>query len=287
MTRGCYRKAGLDPRDTQYFKAHGTGIQAGDTVNTRAMTTVIAADRDPLLIGPVNTNLGHTGTASGLTGIIKTVLALERATIPSSINFEMSNSKLVLDEWSLKLVRRLETWPSSPVRRASINNFGYGGTNAHLIVEEATSWNRIKLRGKEPLATSRFTSLTPQASVLSGGDKQACQRIVSNLADFLDQHASSLELENKAILNSLAYTIGQRRSRFSWTAAHPVHTTDGNGTVVQTLRLPKFKPARSFRGSKGRIGIVFTDQGTQRYAMGRELGESYPAYRASIQLAKD
>ena len=124
LVRGCCRKAGIDPRETQYFEAHGTGTQAGDTVEARAIGTVFASCPEPLLIGSIKTNIGHTEAASGLASIIKVAMAMERGLIPPSINFETPNPKLALEEWNLRLVRELEKWPAASIRRASINNFG-------------------------------------------------------------------------------------------------------------------------------------------------------------------
>lgn len=303
LVRGCYRKAGLDPRDTQYFEAHGTGTQAGDTVEARAIASVFGSDREPLLIGSIKTNIGHTEAASGLGSIIKTALALEKGVIPPSINFEKPNPKIALEDWNLKLVRELEHWPAAPIRRASINNFGYGGSNAHIIMESSASWvsdtagtnGYIKEYNDGSLNMSSKSGKVIQVKsnvqceldgskvlVLSGKDEQACQRMVSNLADFLEQDEST-HPGSESFLESLVYTLGQRRTRFPWTAAYPVSITEGNAPIAQLLKSPKFKPTRSSR--RPRIGMVFTGQGAQWHAMGRELIDAYPVYKASIKEA--
>ncbi|KAJ5787110.1 polyketide synthase [Penicillium paradoxum] len=307
LVRECYRKAGLDPRDTQYFEAHGTGTQAGDTAEARAIASVFASDREPLLIGSIKTNIGHTEAASGLGSIIKTALAIEKGVIPASINFEKPNPKLALEDWNLKLVRELEQWPSASVRRASINNFGYGGSNAHIIMEGSASWvsdggsingysnGHVRGRTNGSLSASNKSGKISQLKshvqsdlddskvlVLSGKDEQACQKMISNLADFLEQDQST-HSNRKSFLESLVYTLGQRRTRFPWTAAYPVPITEGIGAVAQVVKSPKFKPTRSSR--RPRIGMVFTGQGAQWHAMGRELINAYPVYRASLEEA--
>ncbi|GIJ86782.1 polyketide synthase [Aspergillus pseudoviridinutans] len=297
----CYRKAGLDPRDTQYFEAHGTGTQAGDTVEPRAIATIFASsDREPLLIGSVKTNIGHTEAASGLGSIIKTALAMEKGIIPPSINFEKPNPKIALEDWNLRLVRELEKWPAAAIRRASINNFGYGGANAHIIMEDGASWipafagrnaysnghsnghgiyrKHVQLDGH-----ARISHDNSKVFVLSGKDEQACQRMISNLKDYLEQQKLTQPNPGE-LLESLAYTLGQRRTRFPWVAAHPVPVTEGIDTVIQALDSPKFKPIRSSRAP--RIGMVFTGQGAQWYAMGRELVNAYPVYKESLEEAE-
>jgi acyl transferase domain-containing protein len=115
LIRSCYRKAGLDPSQTAYFEAHGTGTPTGDPIEARAIASVFQHTRssdEPLRIGSVKTNIGHTETASGLASIIKVTLALEKGQIPPSINFEKPNEKLHLEEWKLKVT----CWPS-PTKR--------------------------------------------------------------------------------------------------------------------------------------------------------------------------
>ncbi|KAF3028235.1 t1pks [Penicillium rubens] len=303
LVRGCYQKAGLDPRETQYFEAHGTGTQAGDTIEAQGIATVFASRQEPLLIGSIKTNVGHTEAASGLASIIKTALAMENGVIPPSINFEKPNPKISLDDWNLKLVREVETWPAGPIRRASINNFGYGGSNAHIILEDSASW--VKAIGGQngrtngfadghsngPNANGHHSTLDPHVQesqviskvlVLSGKDKQACEKMTANLADYLRQ-TQSTNSNPRELLDSLIYTLGQRRSRFPWVVAHPIPVTEGYETVVQTLQSPKFKPTRTSR--RPRIGMVFTGQGAQWNAMGRELIEAYPVFKASLQEA--
>ena len=106
LIRDCYRRAGLDPAQTAYFEAHGTGTPTGDPIEVTAIASVFKntrTDQQPLRIGSVKTNIGHTETASGVAAIIKVALALEKGQIPPSINFEKPNAKLHLDEWKLKV----------------------------------------------------------------------------------------------------------------------------------------------------------------------------------------
>lgn len=234
LIRECYRRAGLRPEDTQYFEAHGTGTQAGDTIEARAIATVFG-DADgrrgnPLLIGSVKTNIGHTEAASGLASIIKTTLAMERGVIPPSINFEKPNPKIPLEHWNLKLVRDLTSWPPASSRRASINNFGYGGTNAHIIMESSHSWIRDsaddnghgngrpngRLSGASMNGNANHTNEeTKQVLVISAKDQTACQRMVSNLKDFLVTQKESIKpADSQQFLKRLVYTLGQHRSRF-------------------------------------------------------------------------
>ncbi|TVY81978.1 Asperfuranone polyketide synthase afoG, partial [Lachnellula suecica] len=145
LQKECYRRAGLDPINTQYFEAHGTGTPSGDPIEARSIAAVFGPHTGrtkPLLIGSVKTNIGHTEAASGLAAVIKVVLALENGQIPPSVNFEKLNPELRFEEWGLKVATKLEPWPAAEdeARRASINNFGFGGTNSHVILEDAKSF---------------------------------------------------------------------------------------------------------------------------------------------------
>ena len=128
--RECYRRAGLSPNGTQYFEAHGTGTHTGDPIEARSIAAVFGPHTDriePLLIGSVKSNIGPTEAASGLAGLIKAVLALEKVQNPPKINYKKPNPKFRLDKRGLKVATELEAWPTTgnEPRRASINNFGY------------------------------------------------------------------------------------------------------------------------------------------------------------------
>ena len=123
LIRDCYLRAGLDPAETTYFEAHGTGTATGDPIEAKAIASVFKDSRPlgqpPLLLGSVKTNIGHTETASGLASIIKVTLALEKGYIPPNINFEKANPGLDLPGWNIKVSHLLLT-PFFPKRHLSI-----------------------------------------------------------------------------------------------------------------------------------------------------------------------
>ncbi|KAL4803093.1 hypothetical protein BDV18DRAFT_163154 [Aspergillus unguis] len=281
LIRDCYRRAGLNPRDTQYFEAHGTGTVTGDPIECRAIATVFKDDRPaehPLPIGSIKSNVGHTEAVSGLASLIKVVLALERGKIPPSINFREPNPRLKLADWRLQVATELVDWPLGPegIRRASINNFGFGGTNAHLIVENSPAAQN------DQSATGLLTSgthLDSQLLVFSARDEQACRDMVSNFKLYLQQNATPDTLEH--LMQSAAYTLDKRRTRFPYIAAHHVPVKNGVENAIEIIGSPKFSPVRTTGTS--RVGLVFTGQGAQWYAMGRELISTYPIFEASLR----
>ncbi|KAL4865188.1 hypothetical protein BDV12DRAFT_200380 [Aspergillus spectabilis] len=316
LMRECYRRAGLDPRGTQYFEAHGTGTPAGDPIEAGAMAEIFGSgegrenEQYYLRIGSVKTNVGHTEAASGLAAVVKGVLSLEKGLIPPTVNYETPNPKLRLDEWRLKVVRLMEHWPDSMVdgpRRMSINNFGYGGANAHVILESADPWtlpsdlDLIPVRGNRHVNGTRYTNDisndtsddTTKVLILSARDERGCQQMVSDLKAYLENLKSLAPEASEQLLRNLSYTLCERRTLFQWVAAHQVRLekTDEPGrnpldAAIQALDTPRFKPACRVTDTNPRIGMIFTGQGAQWYAMGRELLTSYPVFRRSIEDAE-
>jgi acyl transferase domain-containing protein len=139
--RKTYAQAGLNPAETRFFEAHGTGTPAGDPIEAGAiseMFTKYRSPEEPLYIGAVKSNIGHSEGASGITSVIKGILTLENGIIPANVHFEKRNSKIP-DEWNLFFPTKAVAWPQTKngLRRMSLNSFGVSGTNAHIVMEDA------------------------------------------------------------------------------------------------------------------------------------------------------
>ena len=138
LIRECYARAGYDLKDTGYVEAHMTGTAAGDPVEAEAIARTFGKSRaahDPVVVGSIKTNVGHTEPVSGLAAVIKATFALKNRLIPPNLNFEIPNPQIDLQSWHLKVPTAPVPWPEDKLLRASVNNFGYGGTNSHLILE--------------------------------------------------------------------------------------------------------------------------------------------------------
>lgn len=353
LIRLCYEKAGLDPTETAYVEAHGTGTKAGDPTEAAAIHAVMCRGCprvEPLYVGSVKSNIGHLETASGLAAIIKVALALEKGLIPPSINFDVGNENIPFNEWNLKVriffhlpfhflyssfasasglltqrqvPRRLEPWPAGFPRRASINNFGYGGANAHVIIEAwqpylGSTMNSLKITSpidspgdsydestasssvgndedcfdkEEGISThtpinsvsvnsepEEVSAIDTRVLILSTKDEAVIQSMVENLKDYV----ANSEMNDDQLVSRLAHTLGQRRSNFPWRIALSFQASK-DGLLSALNDSAKLLPTRSMKAS--RIGFVFTGQGAQWYAMGRELIGAYPVFAATLQEA--
>ncbi len=208
LIRRTYQIANVDPADTQYFEAHGTGTAAGDPRETRAIGAFFSEKREQALhVGSVKTNIGHLEGASGLAGIIKATLSLENGKIPPNMHFTTPNPNIDFDKWKISVPTRMTDWNSSNgLRRASINSFGYGGTNAHVILE---AYNQLK-HVEEPAVTlpEKFAGMVyrrPFLVPLSSHSEKAGKLLAHSLANYLEQHPD-------ISVQDLAYSLSVRRS---------------------------------------------------------------------------
>lgn len=288
LMQQCYANAGLDPLETGFVEAHGTGTPTGDPIEAKAISTVFSkarqADDSPLLIGSVKSNIGHLEATSGLASLIKMVMAFEKGMIPPNFDFQTPNASIPFKEWKLRVPQSCSEWPSDRARRASINSFGYGGTNGHVVIEDA-----VYTRSQHHSVSNGYTNghsngekahnqQQDRVFVLSAKDQETASRMASEMVEYV----SSIPIEDeRKRLNSLAYTLGQRRSRFPWTLAVQAASRKG---LVEAFQDPALKPVRST--GTPRIGFVFTGQGAQWYAMGRELIERYPVFKTTLMDAQ-
>jgi acyl transferase domain-containing protein len=271
LIQECYKRAGLDLAETGYVEAHMTGTAVGDPIEAEAIARTFGASReapDPVIVGSVKTNVGHTEAVSGLAAVIKTSFALKHRLIPPNLNYETTNPKIPLEEWRLTVPTTAIPWPENKQLRASVNNFGYGGTNAHAILEAAPS---IHNNGTGVDETDNSRSYV---FVVSAKDSAACQTAMTRLANHLGE-------KNPAPSPSdLAYTLCQRRTMHPWMVAIRAKTIN---ELENSLRDPARKPLNANR--RPRLGLVFNGQGAQWHAMGRELLTAYPVFGQAVRQA--
>jgi acyl transferase domain-containing protein len=191
--------ADLEPADISYIEAHGTGTKLGDPIEVAALTEVFAEfdqSDSQCLIGSVKPNIGHLGAAAGVASFIKTVLALENAQIPPSINFSKPNSSINFGEIPFTVNDRLTEW-NAPVRRAGISSLAVGGTNCHIVLEQA------------PITVSTSTAINaPVAILLSARTDNALAQAALNLIQFSESNPYTN-------LQDIAFTLQFGRHTFA------------------------------------------------------------------------
>ncbi|PYH87097.1 polyketide synthase [Aspergillus uvarum CBS 121591] len=279
LIRECYRKGGLSPKQTSYIEAHGTGTPAGDPLELQAISA--AFNGQAVYIGSVKATFGHTEAISGLASLIKMAMALERTTIPPNASFLQPDEALI-GSTNLQIPFFRQPWtPVDGARRASINNFGFGGANSHVIVERYEPPEEMP-----PTQAKGFFQLCELCEyhveadhpgriyVLSAKDERTCQRMMSRLSDYL---TNSKPTDERQFLANLAYTLASHRSSFRWKAACVAQNL---ASLASRLSNEGTRPRKS--AAKVRLGWVFTGQGAQWFAMGRELIQAYPVFRQAL-----
>ncbi|KAI1445302.1 polyketide synthase [Annulohypoxylon stygium] len=281
LIEGTYAKAGLDLRDLndqpQLFEAHGTGTPAGDPIEAEAISSAfighgkpVRSEDDPLFVGSFKTILGHTEGTAGIAAILKASLEIQHSEITPNLHFETLSPAVAPFYGNLQIPKVSRPWPevlNSP-RRASVNSFGFGGTNAHVILEsyDATPNPQVVPLGRRgPLFSPFLFSATSEKSL-----RASLQAFVSHLKEHSSYNA-----------HDLAYTLSQRRSEFSHRISYASESLDQLRTEILFSLEDKDSPVgvkatKSTDGRHPKIVGIFTGQGTQYPGMGESLTKNSP-----------
>lgn len=291
--RKAYSSAGLGFDKTMFVECHGTGTKAGDPRELKAISEALCNERspgNPMLVGSIKTNIGHLEGSAGVAGVIKAVMMIEHGKIPRHLNFESWNPDI--DHQRLKVQVPLGNidWPTKGLRRISVNSFGFGGSNAHAIIDDAAHYleenlqlaanHNTKIVTSAPirvhLDVKEYSQSLPYLFVLSANDQSGVGRVIDAHQEYLLTHASE-----PLILRDYAYTLFKRRSKLKYKAYVVARTVQDI-----SFKLRSRKQAASHRSSKKalNIGFVFCGQGAQYPGMGMELCEFEP-FRQSIEDA--
>lgn len=270
LLRHVYAAAGVDTREVDYIEAHGTGTFLGDPIEAKSVGEVLGAGRDddaPLLLGSAKSNLGHMESAAGIAGLIKAVLALHHRVIPPSAHYKEPNPHIPFDELHLAVVSEETPWPErNHPARAGVSGFGFGGTNAHVILEEA------------PAQETTVHPAVVRTFPLSDTSDDRVRDHAALLAEWLPA-------QDGVKLADLARTLHRRAGRGRARAA--VAARDRAGLIEGLTALAEGRPhagvvTGSALGMPGRPVWVFSGYGAQRPGMAQRLLEEEPAFAEAI-----
>ena len=275
MIEDALRKAGLMPREVQYVEAHGPGTRVGDPIEAAAISAAMRLGRpdgEVCAIGSVKTNLGHLEAASGMPGLIKVALSLRHRQIPPSLHFARPNEAIDLEALGLRVVTALEPWPE-PGRPAiaGVNSFGFGGANAHVLLQEPPP---------RPTADEAPEAARARLLVLSARSAEA-------LKDLAGAYAGRLGAADAPGLRDLCFTSAERRAHHDLRLAVVANRPDdfanllndfaagGSSAGVASGRVPT--------GGAPPLAFVCSGMGPQWWGMGRQLRQSEPVFRRMLE----
>ena len=263
--------AGIDPDTISYIEAHGTGTSLGDPIEIAGLTQAFRAGgavrTGSCSIGALKTNIGHLDAAAGVAGLIKAALALHHRTLPATLHFHAPNPKLDLNNTPFVVNTQCRPWDAGgrPLR-AGVSSFGVGGTNAHVVLEEAPA--------AAPPEPARSSHLIILSSRTDAGLEEQRRRLATYLA-------SEPELD----LADAAFSLQTGRRAFEYRHAFTCSDRDGAAKALSAPRA-KTKTPRSAAASKG-VAFMFPGQGAQYVDMGRSLYDNEPLFRREVDEACD
>ncbi len=273
VLRAAYSNAGVQPQDVDYVETHGTGTLLGDPIEARALGTVLGRGRQqesPLLIGAVKSNLGHLEAAAGIAGFIKAVLAVQHGSIPKNLHFQTPNPHIAFDQMRLRVVTEQQDFPVlHRPRRAGVSAFGFGGTNVHVVIEQAPEY--------QPAVRQPASAVT--TLVVSGDTTERIGSLAGMLAEWMDGAGSEVNLPD------VAHTLNHHRavhSRFATVCAR-----DRSHAVAGLQALADGRSADGVVGPHdGSCGpgivFVYSGQGSHWAGMGRQLLTDEPAFATAL-----
>ncbi|MFL6083378.1 MAG: type I polyketide synthase, partial [Mycobacterium sp.] len=269
------KRADLEPSDVGYLEAHGTGTSLGDPIEAQAAGAALGAGREPgrpLLIGSAKTNIGHLEAAAGIAGVIKVILSLENEALPKHLNFENPSPHIPWDRLPVEVVKETIPWErNGRPRIAGVSSFGFAGTNAHVILEEAPGESPQPGPVEQP--GDRLFSILPLSA-----------RTPAALVQVADQYRSWLNAHPEATLADVCFTAGTGRAHLGHRAALVVNSRESAIELLGALSDDRPAPGlvRGESHDTPKTAWLFTGQGSQYPGMAKELFDTEPVFAETL-----
>ena len=267
--------AGVSPETIGYIEAHGTATPIGDPIEVTALKTVFESKTDRkqfCAIGSVKSNIGHTVAAAGIAGLIKAAMSLHDEKIPATLHFENPNPQIDFENSPFKVCDLLTPWNrSDQPRRAGVSSFGVGGTNAHILLEEAP-------KASESRQIESGSNELPVCIVpVSGKSEEALLGNVDSLAKSVEQCVNDADLT----LDQIAQTLQLGRDEFAWRAAVVSDGIADTATTLAEKKPPRFIKRKASAGERD-VVFMFPGQGSQYVRMGQNLYGHSTVFRENL-----
>lgn len=269
-----YAENDFDFNKLHYVEAHGTGTAVGDPIEFSAINEVLKEQnkKEKCLIGSVKSNIGHLEAAAGVAGLIKTALSLYNNTVPPNLHFNNPNPALNYEESILKVPCEIEELPSDKTSYASINSFGYGGTNAHIVLKQYEPTIENNTNQSNPIKQDQF--IFP----ISARSKPALKQLASSYREMISQE----EVEIGKILSNTVYRRSHLSNRLAIVASSSAELVDKLEAYEEDIVLPGIVE-NAINPKQNKVVFVYTGMGPQWWKMGQELMKTEPVFYNAIK----